>query len=374
MIGVKGFILILITLLTGQVRATGQQSRVTYLDRPDLQQRVDSCLRYTYNFSFPAARQFQQELQQETPHHPAPYFLQALIIYWENFPLTPEHEKSDQFVEFMNRTISLAEPLLTSEETYLEGVFFDLFGRAFKVMYWADNGKVFKVIPDLGTMYRHTVEGFRLKEKLSEFYFSTGLYNYYIQAFPEAHPVYKPLLAFMKGGNKKLGISQLHTAIQKSVYLRVESLHFMSLVQLNYEEDLATAAFYAEKLYREYPRNIYYQGHLIVILLHQQRFQEVRKILDKMDPYQNRYAELVSEAAGAFMAEKETKNLGLARKKYQRVIELADSIGPFADRFQAIGYMGLSRIYEARGLGINARKYARTASNYTSYNFILEGK
>ena len=372
--GVKGFILILITLLTGQVCASGQQSRVTYLDRPDRLQRVDSCLRHTYNFSFPAARQFQQELQQETPQHPAPYFLQALILYWENFPLTPDHEKSDQFIELMNRTVNLSEPMITSQETYLEGIFFDLFGRAFKVMYWADNGKVFKVIPDLGTMYRHTVEGFRLKEDLGEFYFSTGLYNYYIQAFPEAHPVYKPLLAFMKGGNKKLGINQLHTAIQQSVYLRVESILFMSLVQLNYEGDLETAAFYAEQLCREYPRNIYYQGHLIVILLHQHRFQEVRKILDKMAPHQNRYAELVSETAGAFMAEKETKNLGLARQKYLRTLELADSIGPFADRFQAIGYMGLSRIYEERGLGIDARKYARTAANYTSYNFILGGR
>lgn len=353
---------------------SGVQSRVTYLDRPDLLQRVDICLQHTYNFSFSTARMYQKELLKETPHHPAPYFLHALIIYWQHFPLTPEHDRSDQFIELLDRSADLAGSYLASEDTYLEGVFFCLFSRAFKAMYWADNGKAARVVPDLRIMYRHTMEGFRLKEDLSEFYFSTGLYNYYIEAYPEAHPIYKPLLSFMKEGDKKLGIDQLKTAIRQTVYLKVESVLFMSLIQLYYEEDMETAVLYAEKLYRDYPRNIYYQGHLITILLHQYRFQKVREILGKMDQPQNIYAELVIEAAGAFMAEKETNNLGLARRKYLRVIELADSIGPFADKFQAIGYMGLSRIYERRGLSIDAGRYARKASSHTPFDFILSNK
>jgi len=61
-----------------------------------------------------------------------------------------------------------------------------LFGRAFKAMFWADNGKSGKVVPDLRTMYKRTKEGFELKDRFVEFYFSTGLYNYYIEAYPEA--------------------------------------------------------------------------------------------------------------------------------------------------------------------------------------------
>jgi hypothetical protein len=353
---------------------SGEQPLVTYLDRPDLRQRVDSCLQYTYNCLFSAARKYQKELLKETPYHPAPYFLNALIIYWENFPLTPEHDRSDQFIRMMDRSVDLAKPYLESDNTYLEGVFFDLFGRAFKAMYWADNGKAARVIPDLATMYRYTMEGFRLKDELSEFYFSTGLYNYYIEAYPEAHPIYKPLVSFMKKGNKELGLCQLDTAIHLSVYLRVESVLFMSLIQLNYEEDLQTAAIYAERLYRDYPRNTYYQGHFITVLLHQHRFQKVREVLENMDPWQNRYAALVYEAATAFIAEMETNNLGLARRKYFRVIELADSIGPFANTFQAIAYMGLSRIYAQRGLNSDAGRYARKASNYTAYKVILNEK
>ena len=286
---IKGIFLILISQFIGQVQVSGQQLLVTYLDRPELLEKVDICLRHTYNFSFAAARDYQQELLSLTPDHPAPYFLHALIIYWENFPLTQENKKSDQFLQLMDKTMNLAEPFLSSEKTYLEGVFFELFGRAFKVMFWADNGQPLKIIPELGTMYRHTMEGFRLKEDFSEFYFSTGLYNYYIEAYPEAHPVYKPLIAFMKHGNKDLGLIQLNKAIQETVYLRVESLFFMSLIQLHYEEDLESAAYYAKQLCSDYPGNIYYKGHLVIILLHQGRFREVREVIENMNLMENLY-------------------------------------------------------------------------------------
>lgn len=368
---IKGIFLILISQFIGEVQVSGQQQLVTYLDRPELLEKVDICLRHTYNFSFAAARDYQQELQKLSPDHPAPYFLHALIIYWENFPLSQENKKSDQFLQLMDKTVNLAEPFLASEKTYLEGVFFQLFGRAFKVMFWADNGQTLKIIPELGTMYRHTMEGFRLKEDFSEFYFSTGLYNYYIEAYPEAHPVYKPLIAFMKHGDKDLGLIQLNKAIQQTVYLRVESLLFMSLIQLHYEEDLESAAFYAKQLSTDYPGNIYYQGHLVIILLHQGRFREVREVIDHMNLQENAYVAMVIETAGAFMAEKETGNLGLARKKYLGVIEMAERIGPFTNRFQAIGYMGLSRVCEKRGLSAEARKYARMASQHTTFSYIL---
>jgi hypothetical protein len=366
---VKGLILLIL-----MIRFTPALSQVTYLDRPDLLRKVDSCLQHTYRFSFSSATEYQKELQEETPDHPAPYFLHALIVYWKNFPLTPEHDRSDQFIELMDRSVHLAGSYLVSEDTYLEGVFFDLFSRAFKAMYWADNGKATRVVPDLGTMYRHTVEGFGLKEKFSEFYFSSGLYNYYIEAYPDAHPVYKPLVSFMRKGDKELGLVQLNTAIQQTIYLKVESILFMSLIQLHYEEDMNTAALYAEKLYMKYPRNTYYQGHLIMILLHQQRFRNVRKILEKIDHPRNIYAAMVHETATAFLTEKETNDLNLARKEYLRVIERAETIGPFADRFQAIAYMGLARISEKSGESFDALRYRRKASRYTSFNFILNEK
>jgi len=307
-----------------------------------------------------------------TPDHPAPSFLKALIIYWENFPLSPDNKDSKQFVNLMKRSVKLSEKYLENERTHLEGIFFDLFGRAFQAMYWADNGKSSKVVPDLRIMYKYTKEGFHLKDQFYEFYFSTGLYNYYIEAYPEAHPVYKPMLAFMHKGNKEKGLQQLNYAINHSVFLKVEATLFMSLIQLNYEKDLNTAAIYAERLYREYPRNMYYQGHLITILLHQHRYNKVRELLESTNTQKDNYSKMIRQMAHAFMAEKRTGNYQLAENNYWTTVKLADSFGPIADQFKAIAYMGLSRLHRKKQMAGEARRYSKKASNHTVYQFILD--
>lgn len=347
-------------------------AQVSYLNRPDLLNKVDSCLQHTYNFSFLKARSFQKELAGITPDHPAPIFLEALILYWENFPLTPEKKASERFVDLMDQVAELSEPYYDSDRLHLEGVFFDLFSRAFKSMFWADNGKPGKIIPDLVTMYKYTKEGFELKDQFNEFYFSTGLYNYYIEAYPEAHPAYKALLAFMQDGDKALGLQQLNYAINHTVFLKVESTLFMSIIQLKYEKDLSTAVIYAEKLFKEYPDNIFYQGHLVTILLYQQRFKRTREVLGTMVTQRDSYSEMIRVMAGAFMAEMESKNYPMAEKGYMKTVEMADTFGPYAELYKAIGYMGLSRIYKQQGNTSEAGSYARKAAKYTTYSFILD--
>jgi hypothetical protein len=348
-------------------------SQVSYLNNPGLLEKAGKCLQHSYAFSFKEARSIQAELYTATPNHPAPFFLDALIVYWENFPLTPSNQASAEFLGLMDKVIELSHKLREDSLTHTEGVFFDLFGRAFKAMFWADNGKRTKLIPDLGNMYRYTKKGFDLKDQFVEFYFSTGLYNYYVEAYPEAHPGYKPLLAFMHKGDRELGLKQLYYAIEHSVFLKVEALLFMSLIQLKYENDINSAAIYAERLVREYPGNIFYQGHLITILLHQHRYQHVKNLLLSTSAQTDSYSVMIRSFSAAYMAEKETGEDGPARTAYLQTIELAEKIGPYADTYRAMAYMGLSRLFDKQGLQRESVVYARKASRLTSYAFILDG-
>lgn len=347
-------------------------SQLSYLNRADLLEKVEVCLQHTYGFSFEEARMVQAELLSATPNHPAPLFLEALIVYWENFPLTPSDNSSKHFIDLMDECIDLSVELREDSLTYTEGVFFDLFGRAFKAMFWADNGKTGKLIPDLGNMYRYTKKGFELQEEFVEFYFSTGLYNYYIEAYPEAHPGVKPLVAFMHKGDRELGLKELHHAISNTVFLKVEAILFMSLIQLNYEKDLNSAAIYAERLVEDYPGNILYQGHLINILLHQHRYDFVRSLLEETAAQEDRYSLMIRTHALAFLAEKESGDRNQARSGYMETLDMAESFGPLADIYGAMGYMGLSRLHESEGLHRESENFKRKASRLTSYDFILE--
>lgn len=350
---------------------TAAFSQISYLDRPDLLDRVENCLDLTYGFSFAKAKRQQLILSNLTPDHPAPLFLEALIVYWENYPLTPEKKESEKFLSLMDRCVQMAEAYTGNEHTHLEGVFFDLFGRAFQAMYWADNGKPFKVVPDLGPMYHLTKEGFHLKDDFVEFYFSTGLYNYYIEAYPEARPIYKPMVSFMEDGDKQLGLEQLEYAINHTVYLKVESYLFMTLIQLNYEDNLNSALYYISRLHQRYPQNICYQGLLLTVLLHQNKFTEARKVLMTMNNQTGGFSGMTKTMSKAFLAEQFSGNDNHAKEGYLKTVELAESFGPIADMYKAIGYMGLSRISEREEMHQEAKKYARMASNHTVYSFII---
>ncbi len=175
----------------------------------------------------------------------------------------------------------------------------------------------------------------------------------------------------MQKGDKKLGLQQLNHAINHAVYLKVEAMLFMSLIQLKYEEDLQTAAIYARRLHKDYPRNIYYQGHLITILLHERRFGEAEEVLRSMDGQKDAWSEMIRTLARAYVAEKQSNNDPVAGRAYQDLLAMTDSFGPFADIYAAMAFMGLSRLHARKGLQTEARRYARKASKRTSYPFIL---
>jgi len=350
---------------------TAANSQISYLDRPHLLNHVENCLDLTYGFSFTKAKRQQLILSNLTPEHPAPLFLDALIIYWKHYPLTPEKKESELFLSLMDKCVQMAKAYTDNDHTHLEGVFFDLFGRSFQAMYWADNGKPFKVVPDLGTMYHHTKEGFHMKDDFAEFYFSTGLYNYFIEAYPELHPVYKPLVSFMQEGDKQLGLEQLEYAINHTIYLKVESYLFMTLIQLNYEDNLNSALYYISKLHQKYPQNTCYQGLLLTILLYQNKFTEARKVLMTMRTQTSDYSDMLKTMSKALLSEQFLSNDNHAKEGYFKTIEIAESFGPIADMYKAICYMGLSRISEREEMHHQAKKYARMASNHTAYSFII---
>ena len=86
----------------------------------------------------------------------------------------------------------------------------------------------------------------------------------------------------------------------------------------------------------------------------------------------DRYSEMTRTLAGAFLAEKESGDETAARTGYLDCIEYAESFGPFAEVYEAIGYMGLSRLHEKQGLQKEANSYERKASRLTNYAFILD--
>lgn len=347
------------------------QGQKRLLENTNILPEVSKCINYTYNYNFPDAREMLKEIEMYSPEHPAVNFLKSFIMYWEYYPLVPDHPKAEEFTSLLEGCIRSSEDWVKNDPLEMEAIFFDLFSRAFYVMFWADNGKPGKVFPHLNTLYTHTMEGFDLKDSFNEFYFTTGLYNYYIEAYPEKHPSYKPVVIFFKEGNMPKGLEQLKYCAENAVFLRVEARFFLALLYLNYEKDFDVASEYAAGLYREFPQNSFYTGKYLEILLFNNKFFFAPVLLNKLQSWNTSFSQMQYHLYHGYFLEKSKNDLNAAKKEYEKALELSEQFGDFTYSYNAIAYMGLCRYFAATGDRSQSNRYYRQAKNATSYEYIL---
>jgi hypothetical protein len=360
---------IIILLLLVMIKLPAQQN---ILDSQFTQKKIESCLYATYGFNFNEAKAIQKELAEEMPQHPVAWFLNALITYWEFFPILPHDPQATNFISDMDRAIELAGELLDRDADSMEGIFFDMHARAFKAMFWADNGKPGKVLSDLNNMYRSTMLGIDYKKEFNEFYFSSGLYNYYIEAYVEKHPIYKPLALLFRKGNKKQGLKELQYAIHNTTYIRYEAILFMSLIQLNYEKNISLALEHAAQLYNYFPKNIYYTGQYLIILVHSEQYAVASALHANLADKNDSFHKMIHQMIEGFISEKTREDYSLAKTQYKEAIRLSEEYGPIANLYGAIAYAGLARIADQEGDPAAARRHTKSSSRLSNHEFILD--
>jgi hypothetical protein len=363
-----------IILVLGLLLACPLYSQKSLLDNEKILDIIYDGLTAMYNYEFVEAHEALEIVRKEYPDHPVTPFFEGLITYWEYYPLVLGQPQSERFISSMEDCIDKAEKMLDKDENNIEGVFFDLFGRAFYVMFWSDNGKPGKVFPYLSQMYKETLKGFELKDVFNEFYFTCGLFNYYIEVYPEIHPIYKPFALLFRKGDRRLGLEQLQYCADHSVFLRVEARLFLALIYLNYENDLSTAQTYAASLYNEFPRNPYYAGMYLEILLYNHKYFFVPIILDHLKDMKDDFATMEYHLYNALYLEKSEYNMPGAANEYKTALNLAEKYGAFGDDYNAIAWMGLGRYYKSLHNRTKAEEYFRKAKEATSYRYILDDR
>jgi hypothetical protein len=342
------------------------------LKRNDLLPDIREILSLTYNFEFARAKIKLAEVQKEIPEHAATPFLKALLIYWENYPLTLQNKNSADFLRLMEETSMKAEKMVEKNPDDSEGIFFALYSSAFYIMYWSDNGKPYKVYPYLNFLYRQTIKGMEKKNEFVEFYFSSGLYNYYIEAYPDKHPAYKPVRILFKKGSKAEGLKELDYCAENAVYLRVEAKYFLSLLYLSYENNPKKASELAAELYKEFPKNICYAGNYANTLLFDKKYSIAEIIIQNIAKNTDSYSLCQSHILNGYLLEKYKTDYIGSVKEYQTGLELAKAFGDNANIFRAIAWMGIGRNFGRQGDKSEASRYFKLARNIISYDYVIE--
>lgn len=188
--------------------------------------------------------------------HPAGALLSGLNQYWENYPIAADAPKYAAYKNTLEEAITKAQNLLKARPKDPEGIFFEMMAHMMLSKHEFDIGENMSAVGHMRKAYNYIIEGRKFVERFPEFYFTSGLYDYFREAVPEARPLIKPVMWFFPSGNKARGIEQLRKATQLSVFTQVEAELFLARIYLYFEHDPKLGLKYAQELAAHHPENM----------------------------------------------------------------------------------------------------------------------
>jgi len=314
-----------------------------------------------YNRQFNCADEIYSKISEIYPKHPIVVLFNGIKTYWEYYPLTTTSAARVSFEEDMRCCIKLCEEN-SEPSNKAEILLANLCARALLLSFYADNALYADVLPLATSSYQYLRSSFDFTTAYSDFFFFTGLYNYYREAYPRVHSLYRPLAFFFPKGNRAKGVKELQAATN-SIFLKAESFYFLSLIYISYENNFQQAFNYSKNLYELYPANLEYQAMYIKNLLLVKRYDEAERLMNYSgtDSIYSYYQAQRSIFNG-ILQEKKYHDYKLAQKFYVTGAREIANFGDFGNDFAAYAYFGLSRISEANGDKYYKKIYRKKAT------------
>ncbi len=315
---------------------------------------------YVYNFKFDKADRVTQELKKLYPGHPINYLFRGMITYWQNYPLLTTSEERGSFENDMRKCIELCDKNKNASNE-AENLLVNLCARGFLLLYYTDNDLSFEVFPIASSTYQCIRRAFEFTEEYLDLYFFTGIYNYYREAYPEAHPVYKTLAFLFPKGSKIKGLNDLKLVAKNSILLKAEAYTFLNDIYLYFENNFQTAASYSKNLHTIYPENPQYLGSYIKGLLLIKRYDEAEKEINSSTAMNNAFFRAQAIVFKGIIQEKKYHNYSAAEELYSEGIRRMSVFRNLGYEYEAYAYFGLSRISEKKGDIADQKNYRKLA-------------
>ncbi len=331
-----------------------------------LRQTILKALDHLYNFEFTEAEPYIRQLQTRYPQHPVGSILRASQIQWQYFPLKGNPTATAQFVEAATKALDLCEKRLDRDENDAEAIFFALTAHGYMALKYNNEHEQMKAVSESRRAYRYMKDGFKLMEKNPEFYFTTGLYNYYVERYPMEHPVVKPLMIFFQDGDMGLGIKQMETAARRGLFTRAETNYYLTHIYLKYENQPGRALTYIKPLAARYPTNPLYSMLNTETLLLMGQYSEAESALQHLRQMPYAWLKVAVATFDGMVAEKGSHNDREAAGHYQNALKQA-AVENYTKEYHAFANAGLARIAARAGNHDLAKAYYKKATELAEY-------
>jgi len=324
-----------------------------------------------YNLKFAEANEIFYKISRMYPGHPVNYLLHGLVSYWENYPLVPSSPARETFEDDMRECIRLSEEEPYSTDNEAESLLANICSRGLLSLFYSDNDLVWNVIPLVTSTYKYLRKSFDFVNYCSDLYYFTGLYNYYREAYPKIHPVYKTLAGLFPPGDMVKGLTELSISAKEAIFLKAESYSMLTWIYTGYENDYKKASGYSKTLTDSYPENLYFRALHIKNLLLTGEYDNAESLIktyrkDSVDSFFYGQAMIFN----GIVLEKKYRNYKLAEQFYEEGINTISLYGKYGDEFCGYAYFGLSRICEHNGDKSCRKTYRRKGSDLVSFKKI----
>ena len=342
-------------------------------DRPTLA-LIQKGINYIYNNEFEDAQAIGRLIYTKYPEHPVTYFLKAFQMHWQYLPIKDNKAKVGEYIRTLNQCLAAVDKQYGKNSKEPEAVFFKMATRGYLALMYNYQNELLKAAGEAQKAYGSLTEGLKLVDKNPEFYFAAGMYNYYVESYPENHPVVKPLMIFFKDGNKALGLKQLDTATKTAVITKVESTYFLAHIYLEHEARPDLADNYTARLSTAYPNNLVFKMIHLESLVLAGRYDDAEKGLPELKKRTTGFYPIAWHTFEGVIREKRDKNDSEAQRDYLAALKIQYD-EQYTREYHAMAYAGLARIADRSGNKAKAREYYKKCLEITEYvSFEREAK
>lgn len=320
-----------------------------------------------YNLENDASIELANQLEKTLPGHPASSFLMALNRYWKNMSVNSHNPDYEDFHLHLLETLNRAEKLLSKDKNNEEGIFFSLAVHSNLAQFYAEENSKFKALKEAKNAYSYMKTGFTLVNKNPEFYYTTGLYNYYREQYPDSHPIYKSFMWFFASGDKIKGLQQLDKASKEALFTKTEALNYVAHIFLHYEDSPIDAEKYISKLVKLYPGNHLYRALYSETLLNMNKYHEAIPHIMNLTSNNNHSINIMGEVFNGILLEKQENKLPEAKAFYFKVIEKSKNLPLNVNHYVSMAYCGLGRISIMEGNKNKAKDYFKQVLEISNY-------
>lgn len=320
-----------------------------------------------YNFQFTEASKTIDLVRKKLPRHPICHMLEAMNLDWQWEPVVEDKTKEKWLLYHLNRTLKICDSLQQKSTGNLEVMFIQFTAHGFLARVNAILGNYMDAVNHSMSAYNAVKKGFALKEKFYDFYFSTGMYNYYRERYPELHPVVKPFAMMLASGDPELGIKQLKFSYAHSLFSKIESANYLINIYYKYEGKPEEAFQVAEEVNKKYANNLFFVvKYAEGIVRSGKNKADLPGLIEKLLNSGSRYYQMCGQYFKSIRLQLE----GKTEEGFVHALKAAQqcqSMPKLKDNMPGYIYMNLAKLYSKKGNKKEAVKYMNLARDKAEY-------